>query len=84
VKETLRALAELQSLEDNLRDLRVFRTQLVGLTEQNEETRLIFKGMLVEREAQLAEVSAFCDEKEGEIKESEDNACCVCGRLNNI
>jgi hypothetical protein len=84
VKETLRALAELQNLEDNLRDLRVFRSELVALTGQNEETRHIFQGMLAEREAQLAEVAAFCDEKESGIKESEENARRARGRLNHI
>lgn len=84
MKETLRALAELQNLEDNLRDLRIFRAQLELLTQQNAETRQMFLGMLAEREAQLAEVSTFCDEKEGEIKESEDNARRARGRLNHI
>lgn len=84
MKDTLRALVELQDLEDSLRDLRVLREHLVKLTEENELTRHMFHQMLSEREAQLSEVRAFCEEKEAGIKEAEDNARRARGRLSSI
>ena len=84
MKETLRALVELQDLEDSLRDLRLLKEQLLKLTQENELTRQMFTQMLAEREGQLDEVRAFCKEKETGIKEAEDNARRARGRLNSI
>ena len=81
MKDTLRALVELQELEDSLRDLRLLREGLVKLTQENELTRHVFQQMLSERETQLDEVRAFCQEKEAGIKEAEDNARRARGRV---
>jgi len=84
VKDTLRALVELQGLEDNLRDLRVLQQDLTKLVEDNEASRELFAGMLAQQEGQLGEVRSFCDQKESEIKDAEENARRARGRLNNI
>ena len=46
MKETLRALVELQDLEDSLRDLRRMTQRLGRLRQENQETRELFEGML--------------------------------------
>jgi predicted nucleic acid-binding Zn-ribbon protein len=84
VKETLRALYELQELENALRDLRVAKEKLVVLDKDNAETRVIFEEMLAGRESQLGEVRAFCREKETDIKDSESNARRARSRLTKI
>ncbi len=84
MKETLRALVELQSLEDNLRDLRTQQAKLAAIVQENDSSRELFTGMLSAQEAELGEVRTFCGQKEDEIKESEDNARRARGRLSHI
>ena len=84
MKETLRALVELQELEDSLRDLRTLTKQLVSLREDNEASRQMFTAMLAERSAQLDEIRTFCKEKEAEIKSAEDVARRARGRMSSI
>jgi len=84
VKETLQSLVELQRLEDSLRDLRALRAEYAALVAANQDTRELFSGMLGEREEQLSDIRSFCDEKNKEIKESEDNARRARGRMSSI
>ena len=84
MKETLRALVELQELEDSLRDLHNLKETLVKATQDNEETRALFRAMLSEREGQLEEARSFCKEKEDEIKEVDEGARRSRGRFNQI
>ena len=67
MKETLRALVELQDLEDSLRDLRRMTQKLGQLRQENQDTRELFEGMLASRNAQLDDIRGFCKEKEAEI-----------------
>ena len=84
MKETLRALVELQDLEDSLRDLRRMTQKLGQLRQENQDTRELFEGMLASRNAQLDDIRGFCKEKEAEIKAAEEVARRARTRLSNI
>lgn len=84
MKDTLKMLVELQSLEDALRDLRLDKESLTRLEKENVETREVFEVMLAEREAKIAETAKFSREKEHEIKEAQDNARRARTRMSHI
>jgi len=84
VKETLAHLVELQSIEDELRDLRQTKARLEALTKDNAEVREVFEQMLGERAEQIAEVRDFCQEKEAGIKDAEENTRRARTRLSTI
>jgi predicted nucleic acid-binding Zn-ribbon protein len=72
VKQTLEMLVELQRLEDELRDLRTAKAELEALERDNAEALEGFDAMLAEQAARIDETKAFCEEKEAEIKETEE------------
>lgn len=84
MKETLAMLVELQSIEDELRDLRQTKNRLEALQKENAEVREVFEQMLAERAEQIDEVRAFCGEKEAAIKEAEENTRRARSRLATI
>lgn len=84
MKETLRQLVELQSLEDTMRGLTEMKEKQVLLDAENAETLQFFETMLTEREAAISEVRTFCKEKTAEIEEAESNARRARSRLSQI
>lgn len=84
MKETLAKLMELQSLADALEDLRLAKEELARLEKDNAETREHFEHILAERAAQIEETREFCGEKEGDIKDAEDNTRRARTRLSSI
>lgn len=84
MKETLVMLVELQSIEDELRDLRLTKNRLEALRKDNAEARVVFEEMLAARSGQIEEVRAFCKEKEDGIKEAEENTRRARSRLSTI
>lgn len=73
VKQTLENLVELQSIDDALRDLREARTRLVTIEKENQESLAIFDKMLSVVADRIAETQTFCNEKEDEIREADNN-----------
>lgn len=72
MKQTLEMLVELQRLEDELRDLRTAKADLEALEQENAEALEGFDTMLAEQATRIDETKAFCEEKEAEIKETEE------------
>lgn len=71
--EALSMLIQLQELDDTLRETREARKRLTKLRAENAESLEMFAGMLAERATAIEEARTFCQEKEAEVKATEDD-----------
>ncbi len=84
VRETLAMLAELQDLDDKLRDLRESKKGLDALRARNDEELAVFDGMLGQQSERIEEAREFCREKAKELEDKRDDMRRSRGRLNGI